>query len=117
MTVDLGERGRLTIHPSVLRKVAEHTANLTAGILPAPRTIAGIGLGNGGATAKVSLAAQQRVDLRMELAVRYPGSVRSTVHQLRSRVGHEVRRITGYEVRSIAVIITALLPEPSSRLH
>ncbi|MDQ3762335.1 MAG: Asp23/Gls24 family envelope stress response protein [Actinomycetota bacterium] len=110
------ERGRLKIDPSVLRKIAEHTADLTPGTLPAPRTVAGVGLGNTGATAKVTVTAQ-RVDLHMELALRYPGLVRSTVDQLRSRISDEVRRITGYEVRSIAVTVTALLPEPSSRVH
>jgi len=113
---DPGERGRLRIDPSVLRKVAEHAADLTPGALPAQRTVAGIGLGATGATAKITVAAQ-RVDLRVELALRYPGPVRSTVDQLRSRVGDEVRRITGYQVRSIAVTVTALLSEPSSRLH
>jgi uncharacterized alkaline shock family protein YloU len=110
------ERGRLRIDPSVLRKVAERTADLTPGTLPAPRTVAGVGRGSAGATAKVTVTGQ-RVDLRVELALRYPGSVRSTVEQLRSRIGDEVRRITGYQVHSIAVTVTALLPEPSPGLQ
>lgn len=115
--VDPEERGRLKIDPSVLRKIAEYTADLTPGTAPAPRTVAGVGLGNAGATAKVTVTAQ-RVDLRLELALRYPGPVRSTVDELRRRVSDEIRRITGYEVRSIAVTISALLPEPpSSRVH
>lgn len=111
---DPEERGRLTIDPVVLRKIAEHTADLTPGTLPAPRTVAGVGLGNTGATAKVTVIAQ-RVDLRVELALRYPGPVRSTVDQLRSRISTAIRQITGYDVRSIAVTVTALLPESSSR--
>jgi uncharacterized alkaline shock family protein YloU len=114
--VDPEERGRLRIDPSVLRKIAERTADLTPGALPAPRTVAGVGLGNAGATAKATVAGQ-RVDLRIELALRYPGPVRSTVDRLRSRIGDEVRRITGYQVRSIAVTVTALLPEPSPGLQ
>jgi uncharacterized alkaline shock family protein YloU len=114
--VDPDERGRLRIDPSVLRKVTERTADLTPGTLPASRTVAGVGLGSAGATAKVTVTGQ-RVDLRVELALRYPGSVRSTVDQLRSRIGDEVRRITGYQVRSIAVTVTALLPEPSPGLQ
>ncbi|MGH3834966.1 MAG: Asp23/Gls24 family envelope stress response protein [Pseudonocardiaceae bacterium] len=110
--VDPDERGRLRINPSVLRKIAEHTIDLTPGTLPARRTVAGVGMGSAGASAKAIVAGQQ-VDLRVELALRYPGPVRSTVDQLRSRIGDEVRRITGYQVRSIAVTVTALLPEPS----
>lgn len=114
--VEPDERGRLRIDPSVLRKIAEHTADLTPGTLPARRTVAGVGLGSAGATAKATVTGQ-RVDLRIQLALRYPGPVRSTVDQLRSRIGDEVRRITGYQVRSIAVTVTALLPEPSLGLQ
>ncbi|MGH3916318.1 MAG: Asp23/Gls24 family envelope stress response protein [Pseudonocardiaceae bacterium] len=113
--VDPGERGRLRIDPSVLRKVAAHVADRTPGALPTPRTVAGIGLGSAGATVRVAVTGQ-RVDLNVELALGYPGPVRATVEQLRGRVGDELRRITGYQVRSIAVTVTALLPEPGSRL-
>ncbi len=114
--VDADDRGRLRIDPSVLRKIAEHTADRTPGTLPAPRTVAGVGLGATGATVKVTVTAQ-RVDLRVELALRYPSPVRTIVDQLRSRITDELRRITGYQVRSIAVTVTALLPEPHSRVR
>ncbi|HEY6421887.1 MAG TPA: Asp23/Gls24 family envelope stress response protein [Pseudonocardiaceae bacterium] len=114
--VDPDDRGRLRIDPSVLRKVAEHTADHTPGTVAAPRTVAGVGLGATGATARVTVTTQ-RVDLRVELALRYPGPVRTIVDQLRARITDELQRITGYQVRSIAVTVTALLPEPSSRVH
>lgn len=114
--VNPDERGRLRIDPSVLRKIAEHTADLTPGTLRARRTVAGVGVGSAGATAKVTITGQ-RVDLRVELALRYPGPVRSTVEQLRSKISDEIRRITGYQVRSIAVTVTGLIPEPSFRVH
>ena len=114
--VDPDERGRLRIDPSVLRKIAERTADHTPGTLPAPRTVAGIGLRSAGATAKV-IVTGQRVDLRVELALRYPGPVRSTVEAVRQRIGDELRRITGHQVCSIAVTVTALLPEPSPGLQ
>ncbi|MGH3935718.1 MAG: Asp23/Gls24 family envelope stress response protein [Pseudonocardiaceae bacterium] len=113
---DPGERGRLRIDPSVLRKIAERTADLTAGTLPAPRTMAGVGMGRTGATAKVTVTGQQ-VDVHLQLALRYPGPVRSTVDQVRRGIDDEVRRITGYQVCSIAVTVTALLPEPSPGLQ
>ncbi|MGH3776377.1 MAG: Asp23/Gls24 family envelope stress response protein [Pseudonocardiaceae bacterium] len=114
--VDPDERGQLRISPLVLRKIAEHTVDLTPGTLPARRTVAGVGLGSTGASAKAIITGQT-VDVRVELALRYPGPVRSTVDQLRSRIGDEVRRITGYQVGSIAVTVTALLPEPSPGLR
>jgi uncharacterized alkaline shock family protein YloU len=114
--VDPDERGQLRIDPSVLRKIAEHTADLTPGTLRARRTVAGVGVGSAGATAKATVTGQ-RVDLWVELALSYPGSVRSTVEQLRSKISDEIRRITGYQVRSIAVTVTGLIPEPSFRVH
>jgi uncharacterized alkaline shock family protein YloU len=115
-TVDPEERGRLRIDSSVLRKIAEHTADRIPGSLRARRTVAGVGLGSAGAIAKVTVTGQ-RVDLRVELALCYPGSVRSTVEQLRSEIRDEIGRITGYQVRSIAVTVTGLLPEPSFRVR
>ncbi|MGH8882524.1 MAG: Asp23/Gls24 family envelope stress response protein, partial [Stackebrandtia sp.] len=50
--LDPDERGRLSISPLVLRKIAEHTVDLTPGTLPARRTVAGVGLGSAGASAK-----------------------------------------------------------------
>lgn len=113
---DPDERGRLRIDPSVLRKIAKHTADLTPGTLRARRTVAGVGVGSAGATVKATVTGQ-RVDLWVELALCYPGPVRSTVEQLRSKISDEIRRITGYQVRSIAVTVTGLLPEPSFRVH
>lgn len=115
-TVDPAERGRLRIDPSVLRKIAEHTADLTPGTLRARRNVAGVGLGSTGATVKVAVTGQ-RVDLWVELALCYPGSVRSTVEQLRRTISDEIRRITGYQVRSITVTVTGLLPEPNFRVR
>lgn len=115
-TADPEERGRLRIDPSVLRKIAEHTADLIPGTLRARRTVAGVGLGSAGATVKAAVTGQ-RVDLRVELALCYPGPVRSTVEQLRSKIRDEIGRITGYQVRSIAVTVTGLLPEPTFRVR
>jgi uncharacterized alkaline shock family protein YloU len=115
-TVDPEERGRLRIDPSVLRKIAEHIADMTPGTLRARRTVAGVGLNSTGATAQATVTGQ-RVDLRMELALCYPGSVRSTVEQLRSKISGEILRIAGYQVHSIAVTVTGLLPERSFRVH
>ncbi|MGQ0718980.1 MAG: Asp23/Gls24 family envelope stress response protein [Pseudonocardiales bacterium] len=92
----------------VLRKIAEHLADSAPGTVPTPRTAAGLRLGRAGATAKAILIGDQ-VDLRVELALRYPEPVRPTVDRLRVRISGEIRRITGYEARSIAVTVTALL--------
>jgi uncharacterized alkaline shock family protein YloU len=116
ITVEPEERGRLRIDPSVLRKIAEHIADMTPGTLRARRTVAGVGLNSTGATAHVTVTGQ-RVDLWVELALCYPGPVRSTVEQLRRKISSEILQIAGYKVHSITVTVTGLLPEPSFRVH
>lgn len=114
-TDDPGERGRLQVDLGVVRKVAQHAADLVPGILPAPRRVAGVGLGTSGTSAKVS-ARGETVDVQLDVALRYPGPVRATVAELRRVVAAEVARITGYRVGAVAVAVSALLPEPSRRL-
>jgi uncharacterized alkaline shock family protein YloU len=106
------ERGALEVHQTVVRKVAEHAADTTPGTLPTRRTVAGVGVGQQGASAKVG-AGGGEVDIRLEVALRYPEPVRETVAELRRRVLDEVRRITGYQVHSVDVTVSALLPEPT----
>ncbi len=106
------ERGALEVHQTVVRKVAEHAADNTPGTLPARRKIAGVGVGQQGASAKVEDRGNE-VDIRLDVALRYPAPVRETVAELRRRVIEEVRHITGYQVHSVDVIVSALLPEPT----
>ncbi len=106
------ERGALEVHQTVVCKVAEHAADNTPGTLPARRTVAGVGVGQQGASAKVDGRGNE-VDLRLDVALRYPAPVRETVAELRRRVLDEVRRITGYQVHSVDVTVSALLPEPT----
>ena len=106
------ERGALEVHQTVVCKVAEHAADDTPGTLPARRTVAGVGVGQQGASAKVDGGGNE-VDIRLEVALRYPAPVRETVAELRRRVIDEVRRITGYQVHSVDVTVSALLPEPT----
>ena len=47
------ERGRLEIHPAVLRKIVEHAADQVPGTLRHERRLAGIDVGEVGAVAKV----------------------------------------------------------------
>jgi len=109
-------RGTLEIHPNVVRKVTERIADETPGTLRAPRTIAGIGAGEHGASAKVDGIGGD-VDIALDVAMRYPSSVRELADDLRRRVVDEVQRITGYRVRSIRVTVSALLPESRPRVE
>lgn len=121
MTVaaDPGDRGRLDIAPSVLRKVVEHAADHVPGTLRVERRVAGIDVGASGATAMVAVrGAADDVDVRLELVLGYPGRVRAVVDAVRAAVAAELERITGYRMRSLAVTVTGLRALPrSSRLR
>lgn len=104
------QRGTLEIAQGVVRKVAEHAANQTPGALKATRKIAGVGLGERGASVRVSGSGND-VDLAVDIALRYPCPVREIVADLREQVSTEVMRITGYRVCAVDVTVSALLPE------
>lgn len=106
------ERGALEVHQTVVRKVAEHAADNTPGTLPARRKIGGVTVGQQGASAKVDGRGNE-VDIRLDVALRYPAPVRETVAELRRRVMDEVHHTTGYQVHSLDVTVSALLPEPT----
>ena len=108
------DRGRLDIHPVVLRKIAEHAADQVPGTLRHERRLAGIDVGESGASARITTGPGDpaAVDLRLELTLRYPGSVRTVVDAVRSHVGDELVRLTGHRVRSLTVVVSGLRAAP-----
>lgn len=105
---DPADRGRLQISRSVLRKIAEHTANQDPGCARTRRRIAGLGLGEHGASAQVS-GPDDALRVRLDVALRYPAPVRDAVAALRTRIGEELARLTDCEVRTVDVTVSALV--------
>lgn len=103
-------RGRLDIHPAVLRKIVEYAADQAPGILRRARTVAGFDVGDAGSKAHVTpgAGAPEAVDVRLELALEYPSAVRDVVADVRRRVGAELTRLAGRHVRHLAVTVTGL---------
>lgn len=108
------ERGRLDIDPVVLRKIVEHAADLVPGTLRHDRRLAGIGVGEAGASAKVTVGSgdANSVDVRLELTLQYPASVRDVVEAVRARVGDDLVRLTGHRVRALSVTVAGLRGAP-----
>jgi len=97
------ERGRLDIHPGVLRKIVERAADGVPGTLRNERSIAGIDVGEYGASARVTVGTGEPppVDVRLELTLRYPTAVRAVVEAV-------LDRLAGHRMRSLAVTVTGL---------
>ena len=104
------ERGRLDIHPTVLRKIVEHAADAVPGTLRNERRLAGIDVGESGASARVTVGGGEPapVDVRLELTLRYPATVRTVVDAVRAAVADDLARLAGHRMRTLAVTVTAL---------
>ena len=109
-----GERGRLEISSAVLCKIAEHAADLVYGSVRVHRRVAGVELGEKGASAQIS-GPDQELHVRLDLALRYPVPVRQTVESVRERVDDELSRLAGCHARTIDVTISALVPARQTR--
>jgi len=110
--VEPAERGSLDISPTVLRKIVEHAADSVPGTLRNGRRLAGIDVGGAGASARVTVGAGDPtpVDVRLELTLRYPTTVRSVVEDVRTAVADDLARLAGHRVRALAVTITGMRP-------
>ena len=106
---DAGTRGRTNVALIVVRRIAEYTADLVEGTSRTRRRLAGLGLGESGATAHVSGYAEQ-IDVRLDVPLLYPTPIGPTVDAVRETVRERVHTLTGYTVRSVDVTVTALTP-------
>ncbi|TWF79719.1 putative alkaline shock family protein YloU [Pseudonocardia hierapolitana] len=115
------ERGRLEIHPAVLRKIVEHAADQVPGTLRHERRLAGIDIGEAGASARIVTGSGDppTVDIRLELTLQYPAPVRTVVADVRAKVDEELARVTGHRVRAMTVTIAGLRSAhpTAARLH
>lgn len=107
------ERGRLDVALSVVRKIAEYAADHTAGTVRTQRRLAGLDLGEAGASAKVSGYGEQ-VDVRLEVPLAYPARITDSAAAVRDHVRERVQALTPYRVRSLDVSVSALT-DPTSR--
>jgi uncharacterized alkaline shock family protein YloU len=115
------DRGALDIHPAVLRKIVEHAADQVPGTLRHERRLAGIDVGEAGASARITPGAADpaALDVRLEITLQYPAPVRTVVEAVREHVGAELVRIAGHRVRTLTVTVAGLRPArpAASRLH
>lgn len=113
------ERGRLHISSLVLRRIAEHAADTTAGTVG---RAAARGGGRGAAGGPSGAAARVRangvdVDVELDVSLVYPQPIHETAQRLRATVVREVGRLTGRKVRRVAVNVVGLLPDIRPRVE
>jgi uncharacterized alkaline shock family protein YloU len=110
------DRGTLEIHPTVLRKIVEHAADQVPGTLRHARRLAGIDVGEAGASAKITTGSGDpaAVDVRLELTLQYPAPVRTVVETVRAKVSDELTRIAGCHVRALTVTVSGLRGAPAA---
>ena len=101
------DRGITEIHPTVLRKIVEHAADRVPGTLRHERRLAGIDVGETGASARITTGSGDpaAVDVRLEITLQYPAPVRSVVEAVRTHVSNELARIAGHRVRGLTVTV------------
>lgn len=106
-TDESAERGRLDVAFSVVRKIAEYAADHTEGTVRTQRRLAGLDLGESGASARVSGHGEQ-VDLRLEVPLAYPARITDSAAAVREHVRERVQTLTPYRVRSLDIGVSAL---------
>jgi uncharacterized alkaline shock family protein YloU len=120
--VPVEDRGRLEIHPMVLRRIVEHAADQVPGTLRHARRLAGIDLGESGAVARITTGSGEptAVDVRLEITLQYPAPVRTVIDAVRARVGDDLERLADRHVRSLTVTVAGMRRPPgapTARVH
>jgi len=102
------DRGSLDIDPAVLKKIVEYAADTAPATRHRARTVAGLGMGESGPSARITTRSAEEIDVRLRLTLVYPGPVRAAVAEVRERVAADLRRMTGRRLRGFTVEVDAL---------
>jgi uncharacterized alkaline shock family protein YloU len=101
------QRGRTTIEPRVVRKIAEAAAR-EPGRMPRDTITA--------ARARVQVDPTSAA-LRLVVEVVFPTPARSLAADLREHITGQVQRLTGLTVRHLEVTMVPVPPQPSRRIQ
>lgn len=116
---DPGQRGRLTIAPRVVERVAQFAVNEIDSATGSARKVLGIAVGTSSENAQVSATVHDdAADVSVQLSVRWPASVRDVTEQVRSRIVARLHDIVGIQFAHVAIRVTALVADtPEQRVR
>ena len=94
----------------MLCKIVEYVADSVPGTPRHERRLAGIDVGESGASARVAVGPGEPapVDVWLGLTLRYPARVRSVVEAVRAAVTDDLARWAGRRMRTLAVTVVGL---------
>ncbi len=115
---DPGQRGRLVIHPRVVRRVAERAAGEVPNVVTDPRGLRG-GLRRGSPTVDTVVAGHRAV-LRVDVTVTWPAVLAQVTAAVRDQVSSQVQALLGVDVDRVDVTVPRLVldePQPRRRVQ
>lgn len=115
---DPGQRGRLTIAPRVVERVAQCAVGEISAATGSATKVLGLSVGTN-ARAQVSATVRDNVaDVSVQMSVRWPASVRDVTEQVRSRIVTRLHDLVGIQSAHVAIRVTALVVDsPEPRVH
>lgn len=117
---DPGQRGRLTIAPRVIERVAQRAVAEVDSATGSPARVLGIAMSTTGERARVSATVQgDAADVKVDMSVTWPAPVRDVTAQVRSRVATQLRDLAGIQHAHVAIRVSALHSEAQDqrRVH
>ncbi|HTI22864.1 MAG TPA: Asp23/Gls24 family envelope stress response protein [Kutzneria sp.] len=108
---EVAERGRTTVAPLALERIAAHAATDIADVGGSARRLAGLALGAEKGEQAVRVRAvvdRDLVDLVVHLSVGYSIPVAATADAVRAHLVDRIGELTGMAVGRVDIVVTAL---------
>lgn len=104
-----GSRGRLTIAPRVIERIAQRAVSEVDNATGSPSHVLGIALGAPGGQARVSATVQHdAAEVSVAMSVVWPAQVRAVTDQVRARIAAQLADLAGLRHTHVAIQVSAL---------
>lgn len=116
--IEPGDRGALALAPRVIEKTAVQAVAEVERTIELSRRLTDVLPGRHAPAARATATVTGRiVQLRLDVAIRYPSSIVGVTRAVRSHVRDELARLCDVEVRDVDIVVTSLRrPEKPPRV-